>query len=339
MADRWGFLARLINDICSEVGATLTIHDEFGRFGTIAFPNGKSARFKGTSFDINPLGAYKISDDKDYTATLLRSAGLNAPEGRVVVSPTYREKLASYSQAVADQWDPFGDAKAALAAFGLPVFIKPNIGSEGIGVHKVNSEDQALAHLQLLFQRCDTVLIQPPLPGRDFRLVFLDQDLRVAYERVPFGVIGDGASPLRALIEVHASKVVEQGRALNMSALLPQIGERLVALGLDPDDVPENGKRLALLDNANLSTGGHAVDVLETVDPRYVDVCRKAMEVAGLRLCGVDLLCRDISSFDEDHTILELNASPGLQNFHAGCPGRRDDLRELYRDVILAMQG
>lgn len=337
MADRRGLLARLLQDICDEIGATLTLHDDFGRFGTILYPNGASARFKGTSFDINGLGAYKIADDKDYTAKLLAAAGLNSAMGCVVVSPAYLQKLASYSRDIAAEWDPFGDAKRAFANYGFPLFIKPNIGSEGIGVRKVHDETSALAHLETLFQRCDTVLIQPPVEGRDFRLVVLDGDVKLAYERVPFSVFGDGERSLRALLAAHVEEINEAGRYLNLSALEPLIFEYTGAQGFGMADIPAEGQRVVLLPNANLSTGGTSVDVTGRVAPGYVKLCQKVMEVMGLRFAGIDLLARDIESFVDDHCVLEVNPSPGLHNFHAESPATRESVRVVYKTMLEAM--
>jgi cyanophycin synthetase len=80
-------------------------------------------------------------------------------------------------------------------------------------------------------------------------------------------------------------------------------------------DVPAAGERVSLCAGMNLSTGGTARDVTDTVHKSVKSLCERAARVIGLDICGVDLVLEDISAPvpTEKGGIIELNAAPGLR--------------------------
>jgi len=72
------------------------------------------------------------------------------------------------------------------------------------------------------------------------------------------------------------------------------------------------GQRVYLLDNANLSSGGDAVDVTETIHPGFKKIAVRLTRDMGLRICGVDLMVDgNITGKPSTYWILEVNAAPG----------------------------
>jgi cyanophycin synthetase len=70
-----------------------------------------------------------------------------------------------------------------------------------------------------------------------------------------------------------------------------------------------------LRNNANLSTGGSATDVTDEVHPEVSARAVAAARIVGLEICGVDVVCENISEPLESQRggIVEVNAAPGLR--------------------------
>ena len=67
--------------------------------------------------------------------------------------------------------------------------------------------------------------------------------------------------------------------------------------------------------NANLSTGGTAIDVTERVHPEVAARAVDAAKIIGLDIAGIDVVAKDISRPLEEQggVIVEVNAAPGLR--------------------------
>ncbi|WP_304307789.1 Mur ligase family protein, partial [Pseudacidovorax intermedius] len=94
-----------------------------------------------------------------------------------------------------------------------------------------------------------------------------------------------------------------------------------------------------LRNNANLSTGGTATDVTDTVHPEIAARAVDAAQMVGLHICGVDMVCENvIRPLEEQHGgIVEVNAAPGLRmhispSFGRGRPVGEAIVDQLYAD-------
>lgn len=84
------------------------------------------------------------------------------------------------------------------------------------------------------------------------------------------------------------------------------------------DYIPNKGEKVILRENANLSTGGIAVDCTDDVCDENIDYCIRAAKALGLDICGVDICTEDISiPIDKQNGIvMEVNAAPGIRMHH-----------------------
>ena len=329
------YLDQVLSELCVEIGAAYVPIDDFGRVGYIEYRSGKRVFFKNTCFDINPFGASKIAQDKDYCAKMLRRAGINSPPGEVIVSPRYKKLIGAKNHRSAATWNPYEDAIRAIGNATFPLYIKPNDQSNGDGVARAYSAGQALEHIAYLFQRFDHVLIQPQLQGSEYRVVVLDDSVVLAYRKAPLSVTGDGRRSIAELCE-SALRRREGGPAEPVN--YEEIRRHLERSGRTGDDIAVAGDVVELLPNANISSGGSLRDVSTRVHPQYDAICRKATRSIGLRFSGVDIICDNIEKFDPNYVVLEVNAGPGFYNF--GSLGNREHciVTALYKKLIHAMQ-
>jgi len=330
---RHGQLALRLKRLCDVRGAQIAFWDDWGQHGEITFPSGRKSRFKGAGFDINGAASAAIARDKDHTACRLSACGVASVPGLVVLSPRYHARMTAGGTGLPPDAEVDAALHAAVAHFGLPLYVKPNDGAEGDGVARVTTMETLRAHVTALHARYDHVLIQPPIAGRDIRLVMLDGRCLLAYERRPLTVTGDGKSSLAALMEVAV------GPLQRADELRAEISTAWAREGIAPETVLPHGARSILLANANLTTGGTAVDVTDSLAAGYIDAAAKACAAIGLRFAGVDLLTQTPEAYSENHAILELNHAPGLRYFAGVSPENDQKVDAVFRALLDAMDG
>lgn len=249
-----------------------------------------------------------IAQDKDLTKHLLSSIGLSVPRGTIVTE--------------------LDDAIQAALDIGMPVVIKPRDGNQGKGVTvNISSVDQIPAAFEAAQRIGRRVIVESFLPGHDFRLLVVGQELVAAARRDPPHVIGDGEKTIQELVDIINSDPLRgDGHATSLSKIrLDAIGlATLEEQGLSPASVPSLGQRVNLRKNANLSTGGTATDVTDEVHPDLAAMAVSAASMIGLDIAGVDVVAETVQRplADQGGGIVEVNAAPGLRMHLAPSYGK-----------------
>jgi len=255
-------------------------------------------RIQAAETDSTSAIAEAIAQDKDLTKSLLLAVGVPVPIGR----PAKNLK----------------DAWAIAQKIGLPVVLKPLDGNQGKGVTVNIIERHAFDQAYATAAHYGDVLVEKFLPGSDYRLLVVGNQLVAAARREPPLVVGDGVLSVRELVaQVNADPRRGDGHATSLSKIkFDDIAiVCLKSQDLDPEAVPEKGRRVVLRNNANLSTGGTATDVTDDV---HADVAARAVSAAqmvGVDVCGVDVVCESVLRPLEEQNggVVEVNAAPGLR--------------------------
>ena len=258
----------------------------------------RQRRIQAAETDTTSAIAESIAQDKDLTKQLLHAAGVPVPMGEPVNNPEHA-------------WD-------VACRVGLPVVVKPQDGNQGKGVTVNIASRDALVAAYATAERYGTVMVEKFLPGHDYRLLVVGDRLVAAARREPPLVIGDGVHTVRALVDlVNADPRRGDGHATSLTRIrFDDIAiAQLRAQGLEPESVPEKGRRVILRNNANLSTGGTATDVTDDVHPEVAARAVAAAQMVGLDICGVDVVCESVLRPLEEQNggIVEVNAAPGLR--------------------------
>ncbi|MEE9927851.1 cyanophycin synthetase [Microvirgula aerodenitrificans] len=282
----------------------------------------KQRRIQAAEVDSTSAIAEAIAQDKELTKVLLHAAGVPVPNGRTVTD-------------VDDCW-------AAVQEIGGAVVIKPQDGNQGKGVAvNISTHDQVLAAYAAASEISSHVLVERFIPGHDYRLLVVGDQLVAAARREPPQVVGDGALTVRELIDVVN---LDPRRGSGHSTSLTRIRLDDIALatlqtqGLDADSVPARGQRVVLRNNANLSTGGSATDVTDDVHPELAARAIAAARTIGLDIAGVDVVCDSVLRPLEEQGggIVEVNAAPGLRMHIQPSFGKGRDVGEAVISSMFA---
>jgi D-alanine-D-alanine ligase-like ATP-grasp enzyme len=325
------FVTPLISKAAKAIGAKLLLEPVYQYAGQITFKNGKRHYFKNASLDINPAGASEIANDKAYSAFFMQQMGYNTIEGKAFFSARWQRLIRS------DQ-----GMQAALAYaknLGFPVVIKPNDLSQGIAVSKVYNASELRSAIKNMPPRSRSYLVQRVAEGDDYRLVVFDGKLICAYQRRPLCITGDGKSPIAKLLAQKQKAFDQLGYETTIDISDPRIRVKLKRQRLTLSSVPVRGQQVKLLDNANLSSGGDAIDIIASIHASYGKLATSIASDMGLRLCGVDIMTsNDITRGVKQYHVIEVNASPGLDHFSLLGKKQRSITEALYLDILRALE-
>lgn len=259
----------------------------------------KQRRIQAAETDCSSAIAESIAQDKELTKKLLDAAGVPVPYGREVTD-------------IEDAW-------LAMTEIAAPVVVKPKDGNQGKGVTvNISTREQLNIAYAAAVEISEEVLVERFIPGSDFRLLVIGDQLVAAARREPPLVIGDGKKSVRELVQqVNLDPRRGAGHATSLTKIkiddiaLASLSEQ----NLTADSVPRKGTRVVLRNNANLSTGGTATDVTDDVHPEMAASAVAAAQMIGLDICGVDIVCDSVLHPLEQQGggVVEVNAAPGLR--------------------------
>jgi cyanophycin synthetase len=258
----------------------------------------KQRRIQAAETDTTSAIAESIAQDKDLTKSLLLAAGVPVPIGRP-------------AKDLEDAWQ-------IAQSIGLPVVVKPQDGNQGKGVTVNIIERDLFNQAYDTAARYGEVLVEKFLPGSDYRLLVVGNKLVAAARREPPLVVGDGTHTVKELVDkVNADPRRGDGHSTSLTKIKFDdiaIG-RLKLQDLEPNSVPEKGRRVILRNNANLSTGGTATDVTDDVHAEVAARVVAAAQMVGVDICGVDVVCESVLKPLEEQNggVVEVNAAPGLR--------------------------
>lgn len=325
------FVSHILLRIARKAGAKILLEPRYGFVGQIVYSGGRKRYFRNQHFDLNPLGAAEIANDKDYANFFMRMMGYPVIAGQPFFSKQWAAVLRSRRTIDA--------AYAYARKLGFPVIVKPNSKSQGSGVCKVWTKRQFYRAARDVFRKDKVLLVQRVVRGWDYRIVVLDRKVISAYERIPLAVIGNGRSTIRRLMKEKQRQFERSGRDTVIPTDDYRITMHLERLGLDRRSVPAKGQTVTLLDSANLSTGGDARDVTEVIHPSVRRLAINLTRDMGLRLCGVDLMVEgDISRPLHRYHVIEMNAAPGLDNYAATGKRQANIVDTMYLQVLRALK-
>ncbi|MCK5684907.1 ATP-grasp domain-containing protein [bacterium] len=249
----------------------------------------KSIRATITS-DTNFI-AVETADNKYLTALMLKDAGIPVPE--TVKTDTLR-----------DAQEFFKSCKER----GEKLVVKPCDGYRGKNI-SINIKDEAAFEKAFIWAQelNETVLIQPFIPGKTFRLLIIDYKFVAAIKLIPPFITGDGVKTVKELIldsKIHSN----EAELLADRNILTLLNQNLVSL----ESILKKDQSVQIYLSRNHRSLGQTIDVTNSVNPMTVFLAERAAKVIGLNFAGVDIITEDIevSLLDSAGVVVEVNAAP-----------------------------
>jgi len=259
----------------------------------------RQRRILAAETDATGAIAESIAQDKELTRTLLAEAGIPVAAGRPV-----RDAV---------------DAWAAAAEIGAAVVVKPRSANQGRGVSvNLTSREEVERAWTIAREHEQAVIVERFVPGADYRLLVVAGRMVAAARRCPPKVVGDGTMTVLQLVDVVNADPRRSGDHAGALSPIPLDEVAMAVLaeqGLAVASVPKAGQVVMLRGNGNLSTGGTAEDVTDTVHPDVAARAAEAARVVGLDVAGIDIVATDITRPLEPQggAVIEVNAAPGLR--------------------------
>ncbi|RJQ33964.1 cyanophycin synthetase [Candidatus Parcubacteria bacterium] len=323
-------LPKLLQKIAPKIGARVLVEPHWGIVGQITFKGGRKSYFRYNTLDLNPVGASDVAKDKGFATYFMRKMGYPTVPGRTFFSDRWAKAIRSTE-----------DTNAALRYArhrGFPLMVKPNSGSQGTHVSMVHNVTELRATLKEIFLDDRVALVQTYVRGKDYRIVVLDDQVISAYERIPLNIVGDGRATIAQLLKRKQRTFTESSRDTRIKLDDPRITLKLKQHKLKLNSVPQKGEQIFLLDNANLSSGGDAVDVTDGIHSDFKKLAIQLTKDMGLRLCGVDIMVSgSITERAKKYWILEVNAAPGLDHYVKTGKAQQKIVEDMYLEILKAM--
>lgn len=317
--------------------ADLWIEPTFGAVARVSYQDGAVRVVQLNDVGVNASAAVAFVKDKGHTRVMLDHFGYKHPSGVSVLLPWWAQRVGLDPDPLGPDAALLPDAGISHAAseLGFPVFVKSAHGSLGRSVWRCDTAAEVAEALnQCERRRIRVAVIEQAVDLPDYRLFVLDGDVPIAYERMPLMVHGDGQHTVGELFAATRESALDDGRPLRISADDSRIERTLQRQGLTARSVVAPGQKVRLLDVSNLSTGGGLNDVSEQMGAQWVELAIAITQDFGLRCCGVDIACADITGPVGEYAILELNGTPGLDHYAFGSTERDARARAVLARIF-----
>jgi cyanophycin synthetase len=152
-------------------------------------------------------------------------------------------------------------------------------------------------------------------------------------------VVGDGKSTIKQLVE-QVNKDPRRGigheNVLTRLELDHEAERMLARKEYTVDSVPPKDELVFLRGTGNLSTGGTAIDLTDSVHPDNREMAVRAARAIGLDVIGVDFITPDITQSYRDvgGGICEVNAAPGFRMHVAPTEGKPRDVGKAVIEML-----
>lgn len=216
---------------------------------------------------------------------------------------------------------------------GFPLVLKPRYGNQGKGVYaNIKDEKELLGAYTDISKEYKDIILEEFIPGDDYRVCVVNGEVVSVSKRIPPYVVGDGNKTISELISlINNDELRGEGHEKPLTKI--KIDENMLKhidkKSYNLNSVLEQGKKLTLRANANLSTGGLAIDCTDLICRENIEICIRAAKAIGLDICGIDIVCNNISeSLFEQGIIVEVNAAPGIRMHHYPYKGQSRNVAE-----------
>ena len=284
----------------------------------VTYNNKEYIIHEGTISDANSLIAYWVSNDKWMTRQFLKRKGISCAEG-ILLERNYKpERLKSVS---------------------FPLVVKPVDTDHGIAVStNIQNSYELEEAVATAFEYSNKVIVEEYCPGREYRFLVIDSQVRAIAFREPANITGDGKHTVLQLInKKNEGRGTDYTHPLLKIKLDAEVLRHMKSLQINTETILKRGEKVFLRKNSNLSTGGDSIDVTDDIPGFYHDVAIEAARSAGLKIAGIDIIIKDLATAPapDNYIVVELNAPAMLSMHDFPYIGKNRHVERYVLDCIL----
>lgn len=290
----------LIKDIGKELGINVTLLSD--NWLTILEKNGDIHYIQGYKFDLNNHGLGNIIDDKGLFYDLLTYKNLPIIEHNVLFENYDKNFVLNY-----------------FNSHNHEVVVKGNIGTCGKQVYKINDTNTLFNKIDDLFKSQFSISLCPYYDiVNEYRVIVLNNEVRVVYGKKRPIVIGDGRKSLKEL-------------AIEFNPIFYSKEKNLQSLS---DYIPKKNEEVVLNFQFNLSGGALMfLDINENLKRQLSSLALKVSKEINLTFGSIDI----IKTSDNQLLIMEANSGVMMNNFIKLNKEGYLIAKNIYHDAILSM--
>ncbi|MDJ0930290.1 hypothetical protein [Breoghania sp.] len=263
--------------------------------------------------------------DKNGTKEMLARHGFSTPRGKV-----FRRKNIQ-------------DARAAFGKLPKPLCVKPNNGSHGdCTFPRITERRWYNAALYRVAARYCRILVEQSVEGAVHRFFYVRPHVVAVKVLCPPRATGDGKSTVADLLKALNAERRERNLPLHTELDIndDDMCCALALQGYAPENIPEKGEVVRFSRVSNGSAGTVSINCLDKVHPGYLDLMAQACDLfPSLQFAGIDVILRDRreAPSDDNHWILEVNASPCAATYYYPWGGEKIDVLSPLVDRLIEL--
>lgn len=321
-------LADRMRELAPERGISVESEPERPTALKLGMPDGAIRHVLDEMTDLNGAASVAVARQKPWSMAFLQAAGFNVPPYETFFADWLAQMTGTdRNQAAALQF---------AHRVGFPVVVKPSGRLGGQGVFIAADAAAFERNLPSLLAEDPLFVVQKAVLGLEYRVVVLDGQVQIAYEKHALTVTGDGTRTLDALI---AERLQTIERELGHVSATPddfRVTSFLAFGGRTRQDVPADGERVRVMLNAGYGCGGFLVEAYETLPEPIAEAAIAITRHAGLRYSGIDIKGPD-GPHSAPYYLIEVNSQPDLTGYSAVGPEQRRRAEGLIHNLLGAM--
>ena len=276
--------------------------------------NNVSKYIWGYNFEINSATAQILASDKSATTDLLKINKVPVCEHKIFINP----KLNKFVD-ISGNWE---DILRYFKKNNCKIIAKPNNDtSGGTNVFFIKTQIDLETIINNLFSKYRSISLSPFYNIKDeYRIIVLDNTVKLVYKKEIPEIIGDGASSVVELIIKNFSDDE------NLVDLLKTIQENNLA---DLSRILKEKEKFKLNWKHNLRTGARP-EIIKNAKLEKLAI--QAAQAINIRFASIDIV-----EVNNKFLVLEINSGIMMESFAKFSQKNYDIAKEIYREVILKM--
>lgn len=268
----------------------------------------------GYNFELNTSAAQMIANDKSAVSDLLQYYGIPHVEHKLFLNP----RLHNYVSDLGN-WDSI---VSFASEHDFRVVCKPNKGTNGRGVIRVETQRELERAVEQLFQNNRAICIAPYHSiTQEYRLILIGNNCELAYKKILPTIVGDGVSNVATLIsdQIASGKISDKA-----SSSIYKHNFRLLST------TPENGCEIRLNWKHNLGQGATPL----VLDDLALFPELKNLAVSCAKRLNLSFVSVDLIETQDKLMVLEVNTGIMLESFSAYSQLGYLRAKDVYRKAL-----